>query len=138
MAKALGAKVYKGPAPEIGWYDIELTEAGIRDTMMKKIALHPKAGDFWKKFKVFHWHGETFDIPSGADRVAKSTLYPNQAFKYGNNAYAFQFHIEATKDMVYDWLKNEPMDMNEIKTDTEKFYETYHGRAVNFYKAFFK
>ncbi len=148
MAKALGAKVYKGPAPEIGWHDIELTEAGIRDTMMKKIALHPKAGDFWKKFRVFHWHGETFDIPPGADRLAKSTLYPNQAFKYENDAYAFQFHIEVTKDMVYDWLsatggsacggKNEPMDMNEIETDTEKFYETYNGRAMNFYKAFFK
>lgn len=54
MAKALGANVYKGTAPEIGWHDIEITDAGIRDCMMMKLAIHPKAGDFWKKFKVFH------------------------------------------------------------------------------------
>jgi GMP synthase-like glutamine amidotransferase len=138
MAKALGANVYRGKEPEIGWYNIELTESGIKDNIMKKLALHPKAGDFWKKFSVFHWHGETFDMPEGAVRLAKSDLYPNQAFKYNDNAYAFQFHIEVTKEMVYDWLKNEPVDLNKIKAETEKFYEIYHGRAGNFYKAFFE
>jgi len=147
MAKALGAKVYKGAEPEIGWYDIELTEAGVRDIMMKKLAIHPGAGDFWKKFRVFHWHGETFDLPSGALKLARSDLYPDQAFRYGDNAYAFQFHIEVTKEMVYDWFsatggstcsgKNEPVDMRRIRTETEKFYEIYYGRAMNFYKAFF-
>ncbi len=138
MAKALGARVYKGSNPEIGWYDIEFTEAGLRDCLMKKLAIHPKAGDFWKRFKVFHWHGETFDIPPGALKLAKSDLYPNQAFRYGNNAYAFQFHIEVTRDIVYDWLKNENVDMDRIKTETEKLHEVYSGRAENFYKAFFK
>jgi len=138
MAKALGANIYKGPEPEIGWYDIELTDAGIRDALIKKLAIHPKAGDFWKKFKVFHWHGETFDIPQGAFKLAKSDLYPNQAFRYGDNAYAFQFHIEATKEMVYAWLKSENVDLNRIKTETEKFYEIYRGRSLNFYSAFFK
>jgi len=138
MAKALGSKVYRGTTPEIGWYDIELTEEGIKDSMMNKLAIHPKAGDFWKKFKVFHWHGETFDIPSGAVKLAKSDLYPNQAFRYGDSAYAFQFHIEVRKEMVYDWLKSEPVDMNSVKAETEKLYEVYYGRAMNFYKAFFK
>ena len=87
-------------------------------------------------------------MPEGAARLAKSDLYPNQAFKYNDNAYAFQFHIEVSKEMVYDWLsatggsacggKNEPIDINKIKAETEKLYEIYHGRAVNFYKAFFK
>ena len=138
MSKALGARVYRGTGPEIGWHNIELTDSGIKDDLMKKLAIHPKAGDFWKKFKVFHWHGETFDIPQGATRLAKSDLYPNQAFKYNENAYAFQFHIEVSKEMVYDWLKNEPLDQNELKAETEKLYEIYYGRAVNFYKAFFK
>jgi len=137
MAKALGAKVYRGKQPEIGWHDIELTDSGIKDNLMKKLAIHPKAGDFWKKFKVFHWHGETFDIPEGAVRLAKSELYPNQAFKYGDRGYAFQFHIEVEKQMVYDWLKNEPLDQSKLKEETEKLYEIYHGRALNFYKAFF-
>jgi len=138
MAKALGARVYVGPQKEIGWYDIELTEDGIRDPLMKTLATHPMVGDFWRRFKVFHWHGETFDIPEGGVRLAMSELYPNQAFRYGNNAYAFQFHIEVSKGMVYEWLKNEPVDMTVIRKQTEALYEEYHGRAVNFYKAFFK
>ncbi|GAB4418391.1 MAG: type 1 glutamine amidotransferase [Thermodesulfovibrionales bacterium] len=138
MARALGAKVYTGPGKEIGWYDIELTEDGMRDPLMKKLAVHPRAGDFWKKFKVFHWHGETFDIPDGAVRIARSELYPNQAFRYGSNAYAFQFHIEVTKDMIYEWLQNEPVDMSLIKKQTEAFYDDYSGRAINFYKVFFR
>lgn len=137
MAKALGANVYKGTEPEIGWYNIELTETGLRDCLMKKLAIYPKAGDFWKRVKVFHWHGETFDIPAGTSGLAKSDLYQNQAFRYGDNAYAFQFHIEVTKKMVYDWFKNEQVDLSKIKAETEKSYEIYNGRAVNFYKAFF-
>lgn len=137
MAKALGARVYAGPQKEIGWYDIELTEDGLRDPMMKKLAVHPRAGDFWKRFKVFHWHGETFDIPEGALRLAKSALYPNQAFRFGSCAYAFQFHIEVEKEMIYGWLKNEPVNQVELKSITEAVYEDYLGRAKNFYKAFF-
>lgn len=137
MAKALGARVYVGPQKEIGWYDIELTEDGIRDPLMKTLATHPKVGDFWRRFKVFHWHGETFDIPEGGVRIAMSEIYPNQAFRYGNNAYAFQFHIEVSKGMIYEWLQNEPVDMAVIRKQTEALYEDYHGRAVNFYKAFF-
>jgi len=137
MASALGAKVYPGPEKEIGWFDIELQEGGVRDSLMKKMAVHPQAGDFWKKFKVFHWHGETFDLPAGAVRLAKSALYPNQAFRYGNNSYAFQFHIEVRKEMVYEWLKDEPVDMGKVARDTEQYYEDYRQRAMNFYKYFF-
>lgn len=138
MASALGAKVYPGPEKEIGWFDIELQEGGLRDTRMTAMATHPRAGDFWKKFKVFHWHGETFDLPAGAARLAKSELYPNQAFRYGENAYAFQFHIEVSKEMVYSWLKGENIDMDELVRNTEKYYEDYSQRAINFYKTFFK
>ncbi len=137
MAKALGAPVYKGPEPEIGWYDIELTEDGIRDHLVKRLAVHPRAGDFWRRFRVFHWHGETFDIPAGAVRLAKSEMYPNQAFRYGDKAYAFQFHIEVRKEMIYEWLNNEPVDLGQLRKQTETVYEDYLGRAMNFYKAFF-
>ncbi len=136
MARALGARVYSGPEKEIGWYDIELTDAGIRDPLMRKLAVHPRAGDFWKRFRVFHWHGETFDIPPGAVRLAQSALYPNQAFRFGNDAYAFQFHIEVKKEMIYAWLKDEPLDQNEVRRHTEAVHEDYAGRAMNFYRAF--
>ena len=137
MASALGARVYSGPEKEVGWLDIELQEEGIKDPLMTKMAVHPKAGDFWKRFKVFHWHGETFDLPSGAVRLAKSALYTNQAFRYGSNAYAFQFHVEVKKEMVYDWLKDEHVDMGGVVRDTELYYDDYHQRALNFYKGFF-
>ncbi|RJQ47774.1 MAG: type 1 glutamine amidotransferase [Nitrospiraceae bacterium] len=136
MAKAMGARVYVGPQKEIGWYSIDLTSDGLRDRMMLELASHPHVRDIWKKFKVFHWHGETFDIPSGAVRLAGSDLYFNQAFRYAKNAYAFQFHIEVRKEMILEWLKDEP-DFQKIKQDTETFYEEYTGRAENFYKGFF-
>ena len=137
MAKALGARVYRGPEKEIGWYDIELTDEGKRDPLMKELAIRPGAGDFLTRFKVFHWHGETFDIPEGAFRLAKSELYPHQAFRYGEGAYAFQFHIEVRKEMIYEWLKNESVDMSQIRIQTEAMYDDYHGKAMNFYKGFF-
>lgn len=139
MAKALGAKVYPGPEKEIGWYDIELTDGGTRDRCMKELAVSPKAetADFCTGSKVFHWHGETFDIPEGAVRLAKSELYPNQAFRYGAGAYAFQFHIEVRKEMIYEWLKDEPVDMNRIRQQTEAIYNNYLKRAMNFYTEFF-
>lgn len=131
MAKALGARVYPGPEKEIGWYDIALTTDGSADPAMQTLAQGSGV------FKVFQWHGETFDLPVGAVHLAHSPLYRNQAFRYGANAYAFQFHIEVTKEMVYDWLKNEPVDQQALSTDTEKLYQTYCERANAFYSAFF-
>ncbi|MBI4699408.1 MAG: type 1 glutamine amidotransferase [Nitrospirae bacterium] len=136
MAKALGARVYVGARQEVGWHGIDLTSEALRDRHMMQLALHPRVRDIWKKFKVFHWHGETFDIPSGAVRLACSDLYFNQAFRYGTNAYAFQFHIEVKKEMILEWLKDEP-DFQQIERETETFFEEYRGRAENFYKIFF-
>lgn len=138
MARALGALVYTGPEPEIGWYDIELLEAGLTDPVMTEVARDPRAGDFRKRFKVFHWHGETFDIPEGAERLAQSALYPNQAFRYGRHSYAFQFHLEVTRDMIYNWLRNAAIDKDRLKSETELYYQDYAGRALSFYKIFFK
>lgn len=137
MAKALGAKVYVGPQKEIGWYDIELTDEGVNDPLMRKLLSDRQAG-VPAMAKVFQWHGETFDIPAGAARIASSGIYPNQAFKYGSNAYAFQFHIEVKKEMIYEWLKDEPVDMDTIRQQTEALYEDYLQRAVRFYEGFFK
>jgi GMP synthase (glutamine-hydrolysing) len=131
MAKALGAKVYPGPEKEIGWYDIALKDAGLKDPRMAHLATDRRS------CKVFQWHGETFDIPQGAERLAMSGLYPNQAFRYGNNAYAFQFHIEVARQMIFDWLANEPVDMKKIGQETEAYYADYAARAASFYKAFF-
>jgi GMP synthase-like glutamine amidotransferase len=131
MAKAMGARVYAGSEKEIGWYDIELKETGLKDPLMARLA--PEG----RHCKVFQWHGETFDIPAGAERLAGSDLYPNQAFRYGGLAYAFQFHIEVGRQMIIDWMKNEPVDLEKIARETEAYYADYAARALSFYKAFF-
>lgn len=137
IAYCLGSDVYKGPEEEIGWQHIELAGDGIRDPFMKKLAIHPSVGDFWRKFKVFHWHGDTFEIPIGAMLLASSELYKNQAFRYKNNVYGFQFHIEVTKKMIKDWFENRP-EADSIVKETDGIYEEYSGRARNFYKEFFQ
>lgn len=137
MAKALGARVYPGTEKEVGWYDIELVDGGADDPRMKLLASDGK-GTVGKTFRVFHWHGETFDIPKGAVRLAQSPLYPNQAFRFGKNAYAFQFHIEVTEQMILEWLRHEAVDLERIGRDTEVFYADYARRAKDFYRAFFR
>lgn len=137
IAYCLGSDVYKGPKEEIGWQHIELTGDGIKDLFMRKLAIHPSVGDFWRKFKVFHWHGDTFEIPIGAVLLASSELYKNQAFRYKNNVYGFQFHIEVTKKMIKEWFENRS-EVNSIVKETDGIYEEYSGRAMNFCKAFFR
>ena len=137
LAHCLGADVYPGPMKEIGWFHIELTGDGLRDTLMRGLAKHPRVGDFWRRFKVFHWHSDTFDLPLGAVQLAKSRLYKNQAFRYGNKVYGFQFHIEVTKDMVSEWMHEQPQAENIMK-ETEHMHKDLIGRATNFYKMFFQ
>jgi len=137
IAHCLGADVYSGPEKEIGWYHVELTGDGLKDPLMRRLAIHPRVGVFWRKFKVFHWHGDTFNLPLDAVLLASSELYKNQAFRYGDNVYGFQFHIEVTKDMLTEWFQGMP-DVDKIMKETERIYEEYTGRTMNFYKVFFR
>ncbi len=137
MAKALGATVYPGLAKEIGWHDIELTAEGLEDPLMIKLASNPQGCAPLRSVKVFHWHGETFDIPDGAVRLAGSALYENQAFRYGRCAYAFQFHVEVTRQMIVEWLTGEHVDIDRIMSETDRYYEAYHSRTLMFYNEFF-
>jgi GMP synthase-like glutamine amidotransferase len=132
IAKTLGARVYKGSKPEIGWYTIAATEAGMEDAALSRLAVGGT-----NELVVFHWHGETFDLPEGAVRIATNALYPNQAFKHGRAVYALQFHIEVNKEMVCDWMKNEPINMAALRTETEAIYTSYSARARAFYEEFF-
>ena len=137
VAYCLGSEVYPGPGEETGWYSIELTGEGLKDPLMRKLAMHPRVGDFWRKFKVFHWHGDTFDLPLGSVLLAGSERYKNQAFRYRDKVYGFQFHIEVTKNMILEWFEDRP-ERDSLMKETEKVYEEYAGRAMNFYKAFFR
>ncbi|HSA97842.1 MAG TPA: gamma-glutamyl-gamma-aminobutyrate hydrolase family protein [Candidatus Nitrosotenuis sp.] len=92
IAKAFGANVYPGPLKEIGFYDDVLLDSS--PSLFEGIS---------SPFTVFHWHGDTFDIPKNATRLAYSGLY-NQAFQIGS-AVGLQFHLEVTKQDITSWLK---------------------------------
>jgi GMP synthase (glutamine-hydrolysing) len=96
MAKAWGAKVAKGPVKEIGWYRVSLTDGGSRDPLMTH---------FPKAFTVFQWHGDRFDLPRGAARLAFSENWPNQAMRIAPDSYGSQFHFEVTQEMILRWLR---------------------------------
>jgi GMP synthase-like glutamine amidotransferase len=137
MATALGADVYPGPEKEIGWFDIEVEGNGTRDRLMTTLATDPADGAYRNSFKVFHWHGETYDMPEGSVRLARSELYRNQAFRYGKNVYALQFHVEVTNEMIDDWFKNDPVARERMNKETDLFCRELSSRAKNFYAAFF-
>jgi GMP synthase-like glutamine amidotransferase len=137
LAHCLGAEVFPGQGKEIGWHHIELTGDGLQDPYMRKLATHPGVGDFWRKFRVFHWHGDTFDLPPGAALLASSARYKNQAFSFGKKIYGFQFHVEVTREMIRQWFDGMP-DQSSMMQETEKIFDEYEGRAIHFYKTFFR
>lgn len=105
IAKALGAAVKKNKEKEIGWYDLKLTAAGSKDPILKH---------FKKTEKIFQWHGDTFEIPKSAVKLASSPSCANQAFRYHDNVYAFQFHMEVDERLIERWLKV-PHHLQEMK-----------------------
>lgn len=94
IASALGARVYRNPHKEIGWFPVEAVAGG------KDIFIFPK------KFSAFHWHGETFDLPGGAALLARSQACKNQAFQIGRKVIGLQFHLEVTRESVRSILGN--------------------------------
>ena len=98
IAKALGARVFPNTVKEIGWYPIHWTDAAAEDPVCRGLA-DPET--------VFHWHGETFDLPRGAEWLAWSDACRHQAYRVGESIYGLQFHLEVTPDMIADWLQQD-------------------------------
>jgi GMP synthase (glutamine-hydrolysing) len=96
IAKAAAASVVPGPEKEIGWYRLRLIEAGRRD---------PLFAGFPASFEAFEWHGDIFDLPTGATGLAASERYPHQAFRLGRAVYGLLFHLEVTAQMIRDMLR---------------------------------
>ena len=133
VAHALGARVYAGEQKEIGWYEVSITPEGMKDPLMSSLALDGKS-----LAQVFQWHGDTFDLPANAVRLASSDLYHNQAFRYSDRVYALQFHIEVTPKIVFDWLKDEKgIDLKSVDAESNRINDPYRVRAANCYRGFF-
>jgi len=108
MAAALGARVYFGGSKEIGFGPVTLTEAGAVSALAPLAA--PDAA-------VLHWHGDTFDLPQDAVRLASNETYPNQAFAYGANALALQFHLEADPHKLERWFVGHAVELAKAGID---------------------
>jgi GMP synthase-like glutamine amidotransferase len=91
VAEVMGSKVYKSKCKEIGWYPVNLTDAGKKSPYFK---------GFPETFTALHWHGDTFDLPKGCVQLAKSKACENQAFSCGDQVIGLQFHLELTKERV--------------------------------------
>ncbi len=105
LARALGARVKRNPVKEIGWYELKPTAEGELDPLFR----HLKGGQ-----QIFQWHGDTFDIPDHAVRLAESPDCANQAFRYGDNVYGLQFHLEVDEPMIERWL-HAAVNMRELE-----------------------
>ncbi len=116
IAHALGAKVYSGHQKEIGWSPLTLSTA-------EKNPLTPI-----ENISVLHWHGDTFDLPENAELLASSEIYPNQAFRVGQNILALQFHVEVAADSMEKWLightcelRKAKINIPQLRSDNEKY-----------------
>jgi len=97
IAAALGEEVYPGPHKEIGWHNLQFFPSLGDHKIFKELPVTRK---------VFHWHGDTFNIPEGATRIAASQAFPNQGFIYKNKVIALQFHLEVNPDSVRELVEN--------------------------------
>jgi len=97
VAEVLGAQVYPNPQKEIGWFPVELTEVGKRSSLFEFLP---------PRLDVFHWHGDTFDLPPGAVHIAHSDACTNQAFVYGTGVVGLQFHMEVTPTSAAALIQN--------------------------------
>ncbi len=107
IAEVLGAKVYPNKQKEIGWFDIHQTKTKIK---------HPLLEFFEEQFAVFHWHGDTFDLPAGSERLFSSEVCINQAFLYKEKVLGLQFHFEVTAHTLKAMIDNGMSELSEEKT----------------------
>ena len=130
--KTFGARVYAGSKKEIGFYnDLKINNDSVFFS------------GFNNPFTVFHWHGDTFDLPKNAVRLASSENYPNQAFQY-KSAIGLQFHLEVNEEMIHLWLDNTQeklekisyIDPQKIRSDIVENVSTVKSNMNTFYNNF--
>ncbi len=118
LARTLGARVYAGSAKEIGFAPVTLTPEGRTGCLgvLERSAT-----------PVLHWHGDTFDLPAGADRLAETDVTPNQAFGLGSRVLGLQFHVEADLACFERWLIGhtgelaaEQIDINGLRAEARQ------------------
>jgi GMP synthase (glutamine-hydrolysing) len=106
LAAAAGAEVRRAERPEIGWFEVERTEAGAAD---------PLLGALPERFTAYQWHSWAFALPDGAVELARSPVCP-QAYVLGS-AWGVQFHPEVTEDILDAWIADVASDPDAVAQD---------------------
>lgn len=113
IAEVLGGKVYTHTQKEIGWWPVK---------KVNEQKHHPFIMDMPGEFITFHWHGDTFQLPPGAQLLFSSEACTNQAYLYNNQVAGLQFHLEATPQLISNMLEHERGELIKapyIQTETE-------------------
>ncbi len=125
IATVLGAQVRRNTEREIGWFPVERVETRRETNLFEFLP---------RTFLAFHWHGDTFDLPTGAVHVARSEGCDHQAFVYTDRVAALQFHLETTCESVEKLISHCAGDMmegkfvqkpDEMLTSDERFDEVH-------------
>jgi len=135
IAATLGTSVFHGPVKEIGWSPISITPHGQVDSLL---------GYMPENATVFQWHGDGFELPAGAIRLASSANYSTQTFRVGKTIYALQFHLEVTPRMIERWIDERSKDLalapyvlpDKILADTHSYAPTLKYYAERFLSEF--
>ena len=125
LAKAAHAPVYPVEKAEVGWFAVELTEAGTED---------PVLGRLPQTFDAFQWHYYAHDVPAGAVELARNRVC-TQAFRLGDSAWGVQFHPEVTLHQVQSWIHEEkglPVDPGGLLAETTERIDAWNtlGREL--------
>lgn len=97
IASVLGAKVYPNPVKEIGWFPAAIVDDALSEPILSGLN---------HAMQVFHWHGDTFDLPQDARLLMSSKACKNQAFIYKKRVLGLQFHLEMTKEGIENIIEN--------------------------------
>ncbi|MGC3992161.1 MAG: gamma-glutamyl-gamma-aminobutyrate hydrolase family protein [Chthoniobacteraceae bacterium] len=119
MAAALGARVYANREKEIGFYAIDLLPEAQEDALWR---------DCDPRFAPMSWHGDTFDLPAGAVRLASSALTPNQLFRAGRALYGFQFHLEVDGPLLTEMIETSREGLTAQGVDADAFLQSAEER----------
>jgi GMP synthase (glutamine-hydrolysing) len=122
LAKISGARVYKAAEKEIGWHQISLTEQGEADPLFLGLS---------RRFFVFQWHEDTFDIPEGGALLAEGDIVANQAFRVGDCAWGLRFHPEMISQLIKAWIDryHETLDRSSLLFGYFRLQDAYLKQA---------
>jgi GMP synthase (glutamine-hydrolysing) len=126
IAAALGAAVYPNSKKEIGWNVLQLSPKGLLSPLRHL-----------RDVPVLHWHGDTFDLPKGAELLAATDLTKHQAFSLNSNTLALQFHPEADASSLERWLIGHTcelghagIDPSTVRAENERFGQILRAKSV--------